>query len=341
MTNSKLAARLRQQAEALQKTIDAKRDPAIGRQNLTARRIRVVEGMRRDADRLELVQRALRRLAEAHDSDVWTDLPESVQFWAGGPARELRSITTRGDFDGWPAEALEQLVGRRTETTAERIRRLELGLFGTDIPGFFPTPAPLVRLLLRQAALRPDHVVLEPSAGKGDIADAVRAQGLQVDCVERHHGLREVLEAKGHRLVAVDCLLYRPGPVYDRVLMNPPFERGQDIEHIEHAARLLKPGGRLVAVASSGALTRQDRRASAFRTWLADRGAEVLDVEPGAFAGAQSFRQTSVNVRVVVVDRPAAEVVTCRCGQKNRTPVDRSTRCGRCGRDLVQVVTCA
>jgi 16S rRNA G1207 methylase RsmC len=33
--------------------------------------------------------------------------------------------------------------------------------------------------------------------------------------------------------------------------MNPPFAQGADIEHISHALRLLKPGGRLAALCAN------------------------------------------------------------------------------------------
>ncbi len=35
---------------------------------------------------------------------------------------------------------------------------------------------------------------------------------------------------------------------YDRVLMNPPFEHGQDMDHVRHAYELLASGGRIVSI---------------------------------------------------------------------------------------------
>jgi 16S rRNA G1207 methylase RsmC len=45
--------------------------------------------------------------------------------------------------------------------------------------------------------------------------------------------------------------------MFDRILMNPPFERGDDIRHIEHARKFLKPGGRLVAICADGPRQRE------------------------------------------------------------------------------------
>ena len=39
---------------------------------------------------------------------------------------------------------------------------------------------------------------------------------------------------------------------FDRIVMNPPFANGDDIKHIMHALKMLKPGGRLVAICANG-----------------------------------------------------------------------------------------
>ena len=39
---------------------------------------------------------------------------------------------------------------------------------------------------------------------------------------------------------------------FDRIVMNPPFADGADIQHITHALRLLRPGGRIVALVPMG-----------------------------------------------------------------------------------------
>jgi hypothetical protein len=44
---------------------------------------------------------------------------------------------------------------------------------------------------------------------------------------------------------------------FDRVVMNPPFDHGADIKHVEHARKFLKPGGRLVAVVANGPRQRE------------------------------------------------------------------------------------
>ena len=50
----------------------------------------------------------------------------------------------------------------------------------------------------------------------------------------------------------LECSAEQLGALFDRVVMNPPFGAGADIQHITHALKMLKPGGRLVALCANG-----------------------------------------------------------------------------------------
>ena len=65
--------------------------------------------------------------------------------------------------------------------------------------------------------------------------------------------------------------------------MNPPFERGSDIRHIEHALTFLKPGGRLVAICANG--PRQRER-------LQPMASEWIDLPAGSFKRLASSNHT-------------------------------------------------
>jgi 16S rRNA G1207 methylase RsmC len=86
--------------------------------------------------------------------------------------------------------------------------------------------------------------------------------------------------------------------IFDRVLMNPPFTRGQDMAHIRHAFDLLKTGGRLVAICSEGPFFRSDKASEAFRELVDDNGWSKRLPE-----GAFSTSGTMVNTRIVVLDK--------------------------------------
>lgn len=123
------------------------------------------------------------------------------------------------------------------------------------VPNFFPTPRGLVERMIQIANLDPSMTVLEPSAGKGNIALAIRAAGCKVVCIEKVFTLAQHLESLGLECACSDFLTKEPEP-FDRVILNPPFERGIDEDHILHAVKFLKPGGRLVGVISAGTASR-------------------------------------------------------------------------------------
>jgi SAM-dependent methyltransferase len=90
---------------------------------------------------------------------------------------------------------------------------------------------------------------------------------------------------------------------FDRIIMNPPFANGADIRHIEHAARSLKPGGRLVSICSAG--PRQIER-------LKPGATEWIDLADGTFKDSG----TGVRTAIFVYDNPAW---TFEAGKLERT----------------------
>src|SRR5690606_4359523 len=112
---------------------------------------------------------------------------------------------------------------------------------------YFPPPAAVVQRVIELADLKPGMEVLEPSAGSGAIAAAAAERGAVVDCIEQDPGYAAVLadESVARTLTVADFLAVPAEPRYDRVVMNPPFTRGADMQHVEHALRFLKPDGLL------------------------------------------------------------------------------------------------
>ena len=110
-----------------------------------------------------------------------------------------------------------------------------------------------------------------------------------------------VLGAKDHDFEHGDFLEHHG--TYDRVLMNPPFEHGADIEHVRHAHSLLAEEGTVVAVMSEGPFFRSDRKAQDFRDWLNQVGANSEELPDDAFKGSDAFRETGVRTRLVFVPK--------------------------------------
>lgn len=185
-----------------------------------------------------------------------------------------------------------------------KLERLEAAIRFSPIHGFFPTPPSLIRRIIDLADVQQDQRVLEPSAGNGALAEAAQEAGGAVVCCEINGALREILTVKGFTVIAADFMDWEPRPVQDRIVANPPFERGQDRDHIRRMYDHLAPGGRLVSVCSTGPFFRTHTADVAFREWLDRVGAEVEDVEPGAFSGSDAFRKTGVSVKLVLIDKP-------------------------------------
>lgn len=94
---------------------------------------------------------------------------------------------------------------------------------------------------------------------------------------------------------------------YDRIVMNPPFSDGRDIQHVMHAYSLLRPGGRIVAIMGEGAFFQSNKRAEAFREWLDERGATNEKLPDGSFMDPSLPVNTGAAARMVVIDKPAGD----------------------------------
>jgi protein-L-isoaspartate O-methyltransferase len=160
---------------------------------------------------------------------------------------------------------------------------------------FYETPESLACRMCRLADIGHGTTVLEPSAGRGAIANTARQYGGVVHCSELQAKLADELQRQGFNVVQGDFLESEPDPQYDVVVMNPPFCRSQDIEHVRHAHGFLNERGRLVAVMGAGVTFRQDRKASEFREWLDSVGGEIEPLPRG------TFKESGTDVNAVLV----------------------------------------
>ncbi len=304
--------KFRDLAQAMQKTIDDKRRPRLEN---TWRRANIAASIRDDARKLERLQDKLFALADAHDAGAVPALLQPLKHKAqvqamlyydkvyGDYVLKQTGYTNAADY----LAARDQLLalgsasaGKKTQ--ADLIADLEKGLLGQKIPGFFPTPLTVVQVLLAAADIQPRDRVLEPSAGKGNIAEAVRRYHptVHLDVIEINSQLRDILIAKGFAPLPTRNFLEYVTGGYDVIVMNPPFENFQDIQHVRHAWTLLKPGGRLVAIMSESVFFRQDKMAEIFRDWLIKHDAIVGSLPEGAFKESG----TMVRTRVVCLENP-------------------------------------
>lgn len=190
-------------------------------------------------------------------------------------------------FDGEAADAIDQIILTGEVVSAKQ----EFG--------FFETPLPVVERILKIAEPKPADLALEPSAGRGAIASKLKSLCSDVMCIELQPAHGAALLSAGfteHQVIVADFLAVDlKGAAFDVVAMNPPFARQADIRHVMHAAKLLRPGGRLVSVMSAGVKFRSDNLTRAFRDMVAARNGEIEDLPDG------SFKQSGTNVNAVIV----------------------------------------
>lgn len=286
---NKSAIRCRASADALQRHIDAKHQSANNMlaQPPTRKRLQDADGLRRQAIRLERIQETLRRLADMH---VNGNVPPELACLTTRSALENALFTSPGD------SAIFRLFNsvQREERTEERVLRLTREAATMNIPGYFPTPDPLADRLVEMACIESGNTILEPSAGTGNLIDAVLKNHREVKIAycELNCLLLDILHLKyekvpGVRFLGRDFFDIDSSQLenrFERIIMNPPFERGQDIDHVSRAwYSLLAPGGILTAVVSAGVFSRKDKKATEFQGVFRRAKSIVQDVPEGSF----------------------------------------------------------
>lgn len=342
--------RFRKTAESMLKVADKYTEELKHKQHNTPKRLKEFNQKRIERDILEEKAHIYNSMADAIEEGRLPAILEAIRptlkdndaHWfvpgsdsSGGYysiAREDKLSHTKSAIPGLGTEesfskaleALAEIGALKLEkdpkkVKEEKIRNLEANLKLRKIPGFFPTPESLIDLMIKETdGFHSGHLVLEPSAGKGDIAEALRehSPSAGLDVCEVNPELREILTLKGFNLVGSDFMTYNPAHVYDRIYMNPPFEGTQDIDHVTHAYELLAPGGKLAAIVSESTFFRTGERWEAFRnrffgdyssiprepknyTWKKNKAITLPD---GSFKNA--FNSTGVATRLVIIQRP-------------------------------------
>lgn len=167
---------------------------------------------------------------------------------------------------------------------------------------FFATPDEVADRLVELACIEPGHIVLEPSAGQGAIIKAIhRAHpDTEVDCYELMDLNRTFLEKlENVTIIGKDFIKEEKTIIYDRIIANPPFSKNQDIEHVTEMYERLEDGGRLVSIMSNHWRFASGKKEEAFKRFIEESGANVYDIEPGAFKESG----TAISACIVVIDR--------------------------------------
>ena len=165
---------------------------------------------------------------------------------------------------------------------------------------FFATPDAVVERLLDGSYLGPDVLVLEPSAGKGSIVRKVVKTGAGCHAVEIHpERCAELFNIAGCFAHCENFLTWKAAPIYDCVVMNPPFAGTHWMNHVRHAWDLLKPGGQLRAVLPASAEVNESKAHLAFRRWAERESRDNW----GQWRSlpAESFAETGTRIQTVIL----------------------------------------
>jgi len=132
----------------------------------------------------------------------------------------------------------------------------------------FYTPEAGARTLAKLADVA-GHYVLEPSAGHGALAYACTKEGAaRVDCFEIDPDACDTLKRDGFTVLAqcdfLETSPEEPDQRYQRIVMNPPFTRKADAQHVHHAFKhWLALDGILTSIVADDGSDRPDLKAIA------------------------------------------------------------------------------
>lgn len=124
---------------------------------------------------------------------------------------------------------------------------------------FYWTPGAAIDEVLRRLDLQSGDKIVEPSCGDGRILDVLakwhkgdgpydRRLPLVCTGIEYDASRAATSRAKGHHVMTANFLQVQPEPIFDKVIMNPPFHGKTYVKHLKHALKFSREGGVLVCI---------------------------------------------------------------------------------------------
>lgn len=303
----------RRSAAAADNRASTKENPATAQQRPTRRRLNIIASMAADAraDRTRArIYRGLARAIEARHPGPFPESPRAIRTGSDSPDLVWAAYDDSTAIPAAPTGPDKAELWRAAQA---------------EYPGYFPTPADVADLAARCLDLGPDvRNVWEPSAGSGDLILAVlRNFPNWSGSIRGDETNRTLAQLAARRLEAYDSTgtgsitaevfvsdMYLNDRKYDAILMNPPFERGEDAAQVfrvcHHNAA---PGARVVAIMSPHWTFADSNPARTLKRWLAE-SADAYSWFPDwtalglnrSAAFSASLRSTNVNTGLLVVD---------------------------------------
>ena len=216
------------------------------------------------------------------DRKIYTEVAGKLELiggkWKGG---KIKGFVFNED----PTEYLEKLCNGDSINLKKEFQ-------------FFATPDCVADRLVELACIESEHLILEPSAGQGAIIKAIHRahSGVNVDCYELMDLNRTFLERLPNcTLVGEDFIVEESTSVYDRIIANPPFSKNQDIDHVLKMYERLADNGKLICIMSNHWRESSNKKEVAFKEFLWDAGANIHEIEAGA------FKESGTNISACII----------------------------------------
>lgn len=181
-----------------------------------------------------------------------------------------------------------------------------------DNKDFYPTPEAIINKMLFNIDFRMIGSILEPSAGSGNIAEALKRKEkfyrekspLDIDCIEADANLQHILKGKDFRVVYNDFLTYDTMKEYDLIVMNPPFSNG--CKHLLKALEMQqRNGGAIVCLLNAETIKNPCTNDRQFlQRKLTEYNAKIEYIQD-AFLDAE--RKTGVEIALIKVQLPEVQ----------------------------------
>lgn len=241
------------------------------------------------------------------------------------------SLTSHGSYATLlqAKRAAEQWYGENKASFLHHTKASVRLLPADPCNSFYPTPSRMAGIMLSRVDWKRVGTILEPSAGKGDLVEAIfsaledndpdrlyyshrvrwglhmsgrLSQSKDIDVIEIDENLQQLLIGKGLNLVHDDFLTYSTRKNYDLIIMNPPFDAGD--QHLLKAISMMEDtGGQIICLLNAETIRNQCTNG---RYLLGQRLKEFdarIEFYSDAFRHAE--RKTDVEVALVTLDIPS------------------------------------
>lgn len=167
---------------------------------------------------------------------------------------------------------------------------------------FFPTPEAVINLMTEGEVLT-GKVILEPSAGKGNIVDYLINEGAKdIIACESNEDLKKILATKC-KIIESDFFTLTSDKIshIDFIIMNPPFS--EDEKHILHAYNIAPPGCKIIALCNTGTLQNDYSKSRKELNSIIEMNGTTTNLDD-CFTNAE--RSTGVKVSLIKIQKAGA-----------------------------------